>query len=80
MCIQVEQAHFHFKFSYMILLSHFFPFDFMLCFCCLCCLLLSLLCFMHDVEGMNEDGSFIGLYGKQKKQGETSSGGFATLV
>lgn len=35
---------------------------------------------LHDVEGMNEDGSFIGLYGKQKKQGETSSGGFATLV
>ncbi|XP_054278770.1 neuroglian isoform X2 [Macrosteles quadrilineatus] len=33
-----------------------------------------------DTEGMNEDGSFIGLYGKQKKQGETSSGGFATLV
>lgn len=34
-----------------------------------------------DTEGMNEDGSFIGLYGKQKRQGgETSSGGFATLV
>jgi len=33
-----------------------------------------------DTEGMNEDGSFIGLYGKQKKQGETSSAGFATLV
>jgi hypothetical protein len=34
-----------------------------------------------DTEGMNEDGSFIGQYGRQqKKQGETSSGGFATLV
>lgn len=33
-----------------------------------------------DTEGMNEDGSFIGQYGKQKRQGETSSGGFATLV
>ncbi|XP_018915521.1 neuroglian isoform X2 [Bemisia tabaci] len=32
-----------------------------------------------DTEGMNEDGSFIGLYGRQKKQGETSSG-FATSV
>lgn len=31
------------------------------------------------VEGMNEDGSFIGLYGK-KRQGETTSAGFATLV
>jgi len=32
-------------------------------------------------EGMNEDGSFIGQYGRQqRKQGETSSGGFATLV
>lgn len=36
---------------------------------------------MHGcLEGMNEDGSFIGQYGKQKRQGETSSGGFATLV
>ncbi|XP_075216734.1 neuroglian isoform X1 [Lycorma delicatula] len=33
-----------------------------------------------DTEGMNEDGSFIGLYGRQKKQPETASGGFATLV
>ncbi|KAL4121128.1 hypothetical protein QTP88_013693 [Uroleucon formosanum] len=32
-----------------------------------------------DTEGMNEDGSFIGLYGK-KRQGETTSAGFATLV
>ncbi|XP_014258139.1 neuroglian isoform X2 [Cimex lectularius] len=32
-----------------------------------------------DTEGMNEDGSFIGQYGK-KRQGETASGGFATLV
>uniref|UniRef100_A0A8D8XH54 Neuroglian n=2 Tax=Cacopsylla melanoneura TaxID=428564 RepID=A0A8D8XH54_9HEMI len=31
-----------------------------------------------DTEGMNEDGSFIGLYGK--KRGETASGGFATTV
>lgn len=35
-------------------------------------------CISH-VEGMNEDGSFIGLYGK-KRQGETTSAGFATLV
>lgn len=34
-----------------------------------------------DTEGMNEDGSFIGQYGKQRKlPGETTSGGFATLV
>lgn len=34
-----------------------------------------------DTEGMNEDGSFIGQYGRQqRKQGETGSGGFATLV
>lgn len=32
------------------------------------------------VEGMNEDGSFIGQYGKQKRHADTSSGGFATLV
>ncbi|KAI5710224.1 hypothetical protein M8J75_006855 [Diaphorina citri] len=31
-----------------------------------------------DTEGMNEDGSFIGLYGK--KRGETASGGFATTI
>lgn len=31
-----------------------------------------------DTEGMNEDGSFIGLYGK--KRGDTASGGFATTV
>lgn len=29
---------------------------------------------------MNEDGSFIGQYGRQRKQGETTSQGFATLV
>lgn len=34
---------------------------------------------ISHVEGMNEDGSFIGLYGK-KRQGETTSAGFATLV
>ncbi|XP_067001681.1 neuroglian isoform X2 [Anabrus simplex] len=34
-----------------------------------------------DTEGMNEDGSFIGQYGRQqRKQGETASTGFATLV
>lgn len=33
-----------------------------------------------DTEGMNEDGSFIGLYGRQKKHPETASGGIATLV
>ncbi|KAK7793446.1 hypothetical protein R5R35_010061 [Gryllus longicercus] len=34
-----------------------------------------------DTEGMNEDGSFIGQYGRdQRKQGETASGGFTTLV
>ncbi|XP_073993820.1 neuroglian isoform X3 [Rhodnius prolixus] len=33
-----------------------------------------------DTEGMNEDGSFIGQYGKQKRHADTSSGGFATLV
>jgi len=40
-----------------------------------------LFCFFYisHVEGMNEDGSFIGLYGK-KRQGETTSAGFATLV
>ncbi|XP_026272122.1 neuroglian isoform X2 [Frankliniella occidentalis] len=33
-----------------------------------------------DTEGMNEDGSFIGQYGRKQRQGETSSAGFATLV
>lgn len=33
-----------------------------------------------DTEGMNEDGSFIGQYGRKKGQGETTSQGFATLV
>ncbi|KAL3290227.1 hypothetical protein HHI36_023584 [Cryptolaemus montrouzieri] len=33
-----------------------------------------------DTEGMNEDGSFIGQYGRKRGQGETSSQGFATLV
>lgn len=31
-------------------------------------------------EGMNEDGSFIGQYGRQRKQGDNASQGFATLV
>lgn len=29
---------------------------------------------------MNEDGSFIGQYGRKRGQGETTSQGFATLV
>lgn len=29
---------------------------------------------------MNEDGSFIGQYGRQRKGGETTSQGYATLV
>lgn len=29
---------------------------------------------------MNEDGSFIGQYGRKRAQGETTSQGFATLV
>ncbi|XP_044742143.1 neuroglian [Chrysoperla carnea] len=33
-----------------------------------------------DTEGMNEDGSFIGQYGRQRKQGDNASQGFATLV
>ncbi|XP_018565737.1 neuroglian isoform X1 [Anoplophora glabripennis] len=33
-----------------------------------------------DTEGMNEDGSFIGQYGRKRGQGETTSQGFATLV
>ncbi|XP_031336931.1 neuroglian isoform X2 [Photinus pyralis] len=33
-----------------------------------------------DTEGMNEDGSFIGQYGRKTKPGETTSQGFATLV
>ncbi|XP_022908169.1 neuroglian isoform X2 [Onthophagus taurus] len=33
-----------------------------------------------DTEGMNEDGSFIGQYGRQRRQGETTSQGFTTLV
>ncbi|XP_065202283.1 neuroglian isoform X2 [Planococcus citri] len=33
-----------------------------------------------DTDGMNEDGSFIGQYGRQKRAGETASAGFATLV
>ncbi|XP_050313304.1 neuroglian isoform X2 [Anthonomus grandis grandis] len=33
-----------------------------------------------DTEGMNEDGSFIGQYGRRKGQGETTSQGLATLV
>ncbi|XP_049817561.1 neuroglian isoform X2 [Aethina tumida] len=33
-----------------------------------------------DTEGMNEDGSFIGQYGRKRGQGETTSQGFTTLV
>ncbi|XP_018330369.1 neuroglian [Agrilus planipennis] len=33
-----------------------------------------------DTEGMNEDGSFIGQYGRKARPGETTSQGFATLV
>lgn len=33
-----------------------------------------------DTEGMNEDGSFIGQYGRHKKPEETASAAFATLV
>ncbi|XP_030756282.1 neuroglian isoform X2 [Sitophilus oryzae] len=33
-----------------------------------------------DTEGMNEDGSFIGQYGRKKGQGETTSQAFATFV
>ncbi|KRT82369.1 Immunoglobulin [Oryctes borbonicus] len=33
-----------------------------------------------DTEGMNEDGSFIGQYGQQRRHEETTSQGFATLV
>lgn len=29
---------------------------------------------------MNEDGSFIGQYGRKSRPGETTSQGFATLV
>jgi len=36
--------------------------------------------FFIYTEGMNEDGSFIGQYGRKQKQGDTSSGGFTTLV
>lgn len=58
----------------------FFVYFCLFCSLLLVCLFYSVYLCLHDVEGMNEDGSFIGLYGKQKKQGETSSGGFATLV
>jgi hypothetical protein len=48
---------------------------------CLVLIFVNVLMLHLDTEGMNEDGSFIGQYGRQqRKQGETSSGGFATLV
>jgi hypothetical protein len=56
--------------------------DFVYDFFTFCLILIFVVLILHlCTEGMNEDGSFIGQYGRQqRKQGETSSGGFATLV
>lgn len=45
----------------------------------LCIIFYFIFSFISHVEGMNEDGSFIGLYGKNKIS-EISSTGFATLI
>lgn len=42
-------------------------------------LFLSLFCVLFT-EGMNEDGSFIGLYGRKGKPQPTNNQAFATLV
>jgi hypothetical protein len=44
------------------------------------CIIISNICSFFTETGMNEDGSFIGQYGRKGKQNSSNNQAFATLV